>query len=101
MSAKFKYFLIVLLLSSVTAWAQTHKAAKASASVDWKDVDSAMGRAGTRPTRWHTQVLAAAEGFERHIKWGADQGWPGTGILGGIQARGKWQFNGNGRYCPY
>lgn len=46
MSAKFKYFLIVLLLSSVTTWAQTHKATKASASVDWKDVDSAMGRAG-------------------------------------------------------
>jgi hypothetical protein len=46
MSAKFKYFLIVLLLSSVAASGQTDKAAKASASLDWKDVDSAMGRAG-------------------------------------------------------
>jgi hypothetical protein len=46
MSAKFKYFLIVLLLSSVAASGQNDKAAKASASLDWKDVDSAIGRAG-------------------------------------------------------
>ena len=58
MSAKFKYFLIVLLLSSVTAWAQTHKAAKASASADWKDVDSAMGRAGQdQPDGTHKYAL--------------------------------------------
>jgi hypothetical protein len=46
MSAKFKYFLIVLLLSSLPTWAQTHKSAKAPAAADWKDVDAAMGRAG-------------------------------------------------------
>jgi len=58
MSAKFKYFLIVLLLSSVTAWAQTHKATKASASADWKDVDSAIGRAGQdQPDGTHKYAL--------------------------------------------
>src|SRR5438445_3951072 len=46
MSAKFKYFLIVLLLSSVSLWGQGHKAAKTSATADWKDVDAAMGRPG-------------------------------------------------------
>lgn len=45
MPAKFKYFLIVLLLSSITAWGQPQKP-KASASGDWKNVDAAMGRAG-------------------------------------------------------
>ena len=58
MSAKFKYFLIVLLLSSVTTWAQTHKATKASASADWKDVDSAIGRAGQdQPDGTHKYAL--------------------------------------------
>jgi hypothetical protein len=45
MSAKFKYFLIVLLLSSAT-WAQTHKGVKGPAATDWNDVDAAVGRAG-------------------------------------------------------
>lgn len=45
MSAKFKYFLIVLLLSSAT-WAQTHKGVKAPEATDWNDVDAAVGRAG-------------------------------------------------------
>ena len=46
MSENFKYFLIILLLSSVTAWSQEPKAAKATTIVDWKDVDAVMGRAG-------------------------------------------------------
>jgi hypothetical protein len=46
MSANFKTLLIVLLLSSISAWAQAPKAAKAPATADWKDVDAAMGRAG-------------------------------------------------------
>jgi hypothetical protein len=46
MSAKFKHLLIVFFLSSLAAWAQTHKAAKTSAATDWKDVDTAIGRAG-------------------------------------------------------
>lgn len=43
MSAKFKYFLIILLLSAIATWGQSQKA---KASADWKDVDTAMGRAG-------------------------------------------------------
>jgi hypothetical protein len=58
MSAKFNYFLIVLLLSSVATWAQTHKAEKAPASADWKDVDDAMGRAGQdQPDGTHKYAL--------------------------------------------
>ena len=58
MPAKFKYFLVVLLLVSVTAWAQTNKAAKAPASADWKDVDAAMGRAGQdQPDGTHKDAL--------------------------------------------
>jgi uncharacterized protein DUF1259 len=58
MSANFKYFLIVLLLSSVAAWAQNHQAAKAPASADWKDVDAAMGRAGQdQPDGTHKYAL--------------------------------------------
>jgi hypothetical protein len=57
MSAKFKYFLIVLLLSSVAAWSQPQKE-KASASADWKDVDAAMGRAGQdQPDGTHKYAL--------------------------------------------
>jgi hypothetical protein len=58
MSAKFKYFSIVLLLLSVTAWAQTPKTAKAPATADWKDVDTAMGRAGQdQPDGVHKYAL--------------------------------------------
>ncbi|HEY2115409.1 MAG TPA: DUF1259 domain-containing protein [Candidatus Angelobacter sp.] len=58
MSAKFKYFLIVLFLSSATVWAQSPKAAKASASADWKDVDATMGRAGQdQPDGTHKYAL--------------------------------------------
>ncbi len=46
MSAKFKYCLIVLLLSTLPVWAQSHKSTKAAATTDWKDVDAAMGRTG-------------------------------------------------------
>src|SRR5438445_11792136 len=58
MSAKFKYFLIVLLLSSVSLWGQGHKAAKTSATADWKDVDAAMGRPGQdQPDGTHKYAL--------------------------------------------
>ena len=57
MSAKFKYFLIVLLLSSIATWGQSQKP-KASASADWKDVDAAMGRAGQdQPDGTHKYAL--------------------------------------------
>jgi biotin operon repressor len=57
MSAKFKYFLIVLLLSSITTWGQPQKT-KSSASGDWKDVDAAMGRAGQdQPDGTHKYAL--------------------------------------------
>jgi len=46
MSAKFQSFLAVLLLSTLPVWAQNHKSEKAPATSDWKDVDTAMGRAG-------------------------------------------------------
>lgn len=58
MSAKFQFFLVVLVLSSITTWAQTHKGAKAPASADWKDVDAAMGRAGQdQPDGTHKYAL--------------------------------------------
>ncbi|HSK45457.1 MAG TPA: DUF1259 domain-containing protein, partial [Candidatus Binatia bacterium] len=46
MPAKFQFFLVVLLLSSLPVWAQSQKSAKAPTATDWKDVDAAMGRAG-------------------------------------------------------
>ena len=46
MSENCKHLLIILLLSSMAAWAQAPKAAKAPATADWKDLDAAMGRAG-------------------------------------------------------
>ena len=46
MSAKFKYFLIVLLLSSVPSGPKLIKQRKAPAATDWNDVDAAVGRAG-------------------------------------------------------
>ena len=58
MSAKFKHLFIVLLLSSVSVWAQTNKSAKAPAATDWKDVDAAMGRAGQdQPDGTHKYAL--------------------------------------------
>src|SRR6185503_4249372 len=46
MSAKFQIFLAVLLLSTLPVWAQNYKSTKAPAGADWKDVDTAIGRAG-------------------------------------------------------
>ena len=58
MSAKFQYFLAVLLLSTLPVWAQSHKSAKAPATADWKDVDAAMGRAGQdQPDGTHKYAL--------------------------------------------
>jgi hypothetical protein len=58
MSANFKSFLIVLLLSSVSLLGQGHKAAKTSATADWNDVDAAMGRAGQdQPDGTHKYAL--------------------------------------------
>ena len=58
MSANFKTLLLVLLLSSISAWAQAPKAAKAPATADWKDVDAAMGRAGQdQPDSTHKYSL--------------------------------------------
>jgi uncharacterized protein DUF1259 len=57
MSAKFKYFLIVVFLSSLS-WAQSSKASKAPATADWKDVDAAMGRPGQdQPDGTHKYAL--------------------------------------------
>jgi hypothetical protein len=57
MSAQFKHLLIVLFLSSLS-WAQASKAAKAHATVDWKDVDTAMGRTGQdQPDGTHKYAL--------------------------------------------
>jgi hypothetical protein len=58
MSATFKHLLIVLFLSSLAAWAQADKAAKSPAPADWKDVDTAMGRAGQdQPDGTHKYAL--------------------------------------------
>jgi hypothetical protein len=58
MSAKFQYFLVVLLLSTLPVCAQSHKSAKAPAATDWKDVDAAMGRAGQdQPDGTHKYAL--------------------------------------------
>lgn len=58
MSTKFRYLFIVLLLSFTTAWGQAPKAAKAPAATDWKDVDTAMGRAGQdQPDGTHKYAL--------------------------------------------
>jgi hypothetical protein len=58
MPVKFQYFLLVLLLSTLTLWAQSHKSAKAPAATDWKDVDAAMGRAGQdQPDGTHKYAL--------------------------------------------
>jgi hypothetical protein len=58
MSARFQHFLVVLLLSTLPIWAQSHKSAKASATTDWKDVDAAMGRAGQdQPDGTHKYAL--------------------------------------------
>jgi uncharacterized protein DUF1259 len=57
MSAKFKYFLIVVFLSSLS-WAQSSKASKAPATADWKEVDTAMGRPGQdQPDGTHKYAL--------------------------------------------
>jgi len=58
MSAKFQYFLVVFLLSTLPICAQSHKSAKAPAATDWKDVDVAMGRAGQdQPDGTHKYAL--------------------------------------------
>ena len=76
-------FLVALLLSTLPVWAQDHKSAKAPATADWKDVDAAMGRAGQDQPDGHTQVRAAAQGYERYSgrrpdrrpAWRLDRGW--------------------------
>jgi hypothetical protein len=58
MPAKFQYFLVVLLLSTLPVCAQSHKSAKAPAATDGKDVDAAMGRAGQdQPDGTHKYAL--------------------------------------------
>src|SRR6185369_14140610 len=59
MSARFQYFLVVvLLLSTLPVCAQSQKSAKAPAPTDWKDVDTAMGRAGQdQPDGTHKYAL--------------------------------------------
>jgi Domain of Unknown Function (DUF1259) len=59
MSARFQYFLVVvLLLSTLPVCAQCQKSAKAPAATDWKDVDAAMGRAGQdQPDGTHKYAL--------------------------------------------
>jgi uncharacterized protein DUF1259 len=59
MSARFQYFLVVvLLLSTLPVCAQSQKSAKAPAPTDWKDVDAAMGRAGQdQPDGTHKYAL--------------------------------------------
>lgn len=58
MTAKFQHLLVVVLLSLVPAWAQGPKSASAPATVDWKDADAAMGRAGQdQPDGTHKYAL--------------------------------------------
>jgi len=58
MSENCKHLLIILLLSSMAAWAQAPKAAKAPATADWKDLDAAIGRAGQdQPDGTHKYAL--------------------------------------------
>jgi hypothetical protein len=46
MKLKAIYFLAAVVLITLVSWGQSSKSTKASAPADWKDVDSAMGRAG-------------------------------------------------------
>jgi Domain of Unknown Function (DUF1259) len=46
MTATLPQLFIVLLLSLIPTWAQSPKSAKGAATIDWKDVDAAMGRPG-------------------------------------------------------
>jgi len=58
MTAKFQQFFLVVLLIATPAWAQQAKSAKAPATVDWKDTDAAMGRAGQeQPDGTHKYAL--------------------------------------------
>src|ERR1051326_496982 len=58
MSENCKHLLIILLLSSMAAWAQAPKAAKAPATADWKDLDAAIGRRGQdQPDGTHKYAL--------------------------------------------
>ena len=58
MIAKVQQFFLVVLLIVSSAWAQHPKAAKAPATVDWKDSDAAMGRAGQdQPDGTHKYAL--------------------------------------------
>ena len=58
MSAKFRQFFLVVLLVVTPALAQHTKSAKAPATVDWKDADAAMGRAGQdQPDGTHKYAL--------------------------------------------
>lgn len=58
MSVKFRQFFLVVLLVVTPAWAQQAKSAKAPATVDWKDADATMGRAGQdQPDGTHKYAL--------------------------------------------
>jgi Domain of Unknown Function (DUF1259) len=89
MSAKFQYFLVVLLLSALPVCAQSHKSAKGPATTDWKDVDAAMGRAGQdQPDGTHKYALPRGD---LSVSVG------GTQIKAGL-ALGSWvAFNHSGK----
>ncbi|HET8891535.1 MAG TPA: DUF1259 domain-containing protein [Candidatus Angelobacter sp.] len=58
MSVKFRQFFLVVLLVVTPAWAQQAKSVKAPATVDWKDADATMGRAGQdQPDGTHKYAL--------------------------------------------
>lgn len=58
MSVMFRQFFLVVLLVVTPAWAQQAKSAKAPATVDWKDADATMGRAGQdQPDGTHKYAL--------------------------------------------
>ncbi len=58
MTTKFQQFFLVVLLVVTPVWAQQAKSAKAPATVDWKDADAAMGRAGQdQPDGTHKYAL--------------------------------------------
>lgn len=58
MTTKFQQFFLVVLLIATPAWAQQAKSAKTPATVDWKDADAAMGRAGQdQPDGTHKYAL--------------------------------------------
>src|SRR5512140_443366 len=58
MTAKFQHFFLLVLLVVTPVLAQQTKSTKAPATVDWKDADAAMGRAGQdQPDGTHKYAL--------------------------------------------